>query len=94
MRAFFKKRIFLSLKKLSQSSSHLQQEAGMELSEYTRKLEELDRLFDDPDMPLEPARLWRLLGELARHDLEVRAGIEPAYTDLQSAASPLCHRTL
>ncbi len=25
--------------------------------------------------------------------LEVRAGIEPAYTDLQSAASPLCHRT-
>ncbi len=26
--------------------------------------------------------------------LEVRAGIEPAYTDLQSAASPLCHRTI
>ena len=26
--------------------------------------------------------------------LEVRAGIEPAYADLQSAASPLCHRTL
>lgn len=25
--------------------------------------------------------------------LEVRAGIEPAYADLQSAASPLCHRT-
>ena len=24
--------------------------------------------------------------------LEARAGIEPAYTDLQSAASPLCHR--
>jgi hypothetical protein len=25
--------------------------------------------------------------------LEVRAGIEPAYADLQSVASPLCHRT-
>ena len=25
--------------------------------------------------------------------LEVRAGIEPAYADLQSDASPLCHRT-
>src|SRR5579862_8476822 len=25
--------------------------------------------------------------------LEVRAGIEPTYADLQSAASPLCHRT-
>ncbi len=26
-------------------------------------------------------------------NLEVRAGIEPAYADLQSDASPLCHRT-
>jgi hypothetical protein len=25
--------------------------------------------------------------------LEVRAGIEPTFADLQSAASPLCHRT-
>src|ERR1700712_1828887 len=25
--------------------------------------------------------------------LEVRAGIEPAFADLQSDASPLCHRT-
>jgi hypothetical protein len=24
--------------------------------------------------------------------LEARVGIEPTYTDLQSAASPLCHR--
>lgn len=24
--------------------------------------------------------------------LEARAGIEPAYTNLQSAASPFCHR--
>lgn len=25
--------------------------------------------------------------------MEVRAGIEPAFEDLQSSASPLCHRT-
>ena len=25
--------------------------------------------------------------------VEVRAGIEPTYADLQSAASPFCHRT-
>ena len=25
--------------------------------------------------------------------VEVRAGIEPAFEDLQSSASPLCHRT-
>ena len=30
---------------------------------------------------------------LSRRAVEVRAGIEPAYADLQSAASPLCHRT-
>src|ERR1700749_284080 len=26
--------------------------------------------------------------------MEVRAGIEPTFADLQSAASPLCHRTV
>ena len=26
-------------------------------------------------------------------EMEVRAGIEPTFADLQSAASPLCHRT-
>ncbi|CCC98212.1 protein of unknown function [Azospirillum baldaniorum] len=26
--------------------------------------------------------------------MEARAGIEPTYTDLQSAASPLCHRAI
>lgn len=41
----------------------------MEFSDYTRKLEELDHLFNDPDAPLEPARLWLLLAEVVRHDL-------------------------
>jgi hypothetical protein len=40
----------------------------MEPSEYTRKLEELDHLFNDPDAPMEPARLWLLLAQLVRHD--------------------------
>jgi hypothetical protein len=40
----------------------------MEPSEYTHKLEELDRLFNDPDAPMEPARLWQLLAQLVRHD--------------------------
>jgi hypothetical protein len=42
----------------------------MELAEYTRKLEELDQLFNDADAPMEPARLWRLLAELVRHDFK------------------------
>jgi hypothetical protein len=45
----------------------------MEFSEYSRKLEELDHLFNDPDAPLEPARLWMLLAELVRHDLQPNA---------------------
>jgi hypothetical protein len=40
----------------------------MEFSEYSRKLDELDHLFNDPDAPLEPGRLWQLLAELAYHE--------------------------
>jgi hypothetical protein len=40
-------------------------------------------------------RPWPLgrFGATERDGLEVRAGIEPASADLQSDASPLCHRT-
>ena len=34
-----------------------------------------------------PVRYLKYSGKL-----EARVGIEPTYTDLQSAASPLCHR--
>jgi len=42
---------------------------AMELTEYTTKLEELDHLLNDPDVSLEPDRVWMLLAELSRHDL-------------------------
>ncbi len=46
----------------------------MEQIEYTSKLEELDHLLNDPDVSLEPDRVWMLLAELSRHDLNpVRA---------------------
>jgi len=38
-------------------------------TEYTRKLDELDRLLNDPDVPIEPARVWTLLAEIAQRDL-------------------------
>jgi hypothetical protein len=38
-------------------------------TEYTRKLDELDRLLNDPDVPIEPARVWSLLAEIAQRDL-------------------------
>jgi hypothetical protein len=37
-------------------------------TEYARKLEELDRLLNDPDVPMEPARVWSLLAEIAQKD--------------------------
>ena len=36
--------------------------------EYARKLDELDRLLNDPDVPMQPARVWSLLAEIAERD--------------------------
>lgn len=41
----------------------------MDSDEYSSKLDELDHLFNDPDAPIQPERLWSLLAELVRHDL-------------------------
>jgi hypothetical protein len=34
---------------------------------YDRKLAELDSLINDPNMPLSPARIWQLIGEISGH---------------------------
>lgn len=36
--------------------------------DYGLKLEELDRLLNDPDSKMEPARVWSLLAEISHHD--------------------------
>ncbi len=46
-------------------------------TEHEAKLDELDRLLNDPDVPMEPARIWSLLAEIARRDVGARAP-EPA----------------
>ena len=38
-------------------------------TDYRRKLDELDRLLNDPDVPMEPQRVWSLLAEISHHDL-------------------------
>ncbi len=40
-------------------------------SDYTQKLVELDLLLNDPDIEVEPARVWCLLAEVSQYD---RAG--------------------
>jgi hypothetical protein len=37
----------------------------MTKAEYARKLDELDRLLNDPDLPLEPSRVWSLLADIS-----------------------------
>jgi hypothetical protein len=32
--------------------------------DYAQKLDELDRLLNDPDVPMQPALIWRLLDEV------------------------------
>lgn len=36
-------------------------------TDYTHKADELERLLNDPDTNMEPARVWSLLDELARY---------------------------
>ncbi len=33
-------------------------------ADYSRKIDEIDRLLNDPDVRLEPARVWALLAEV------------------------------
>jgi hypothetical protein len=38
----------------------------MSIAEYSRKLDELDRLLNDPDVPMEPDKIWSLLADVSR----------------------------
>jgi hypothetical protein len=35
-------------------------------AEYSRKLAEIDRLLNDPDVPMQAGRVWELLAEIRR----------------------------
>jgi hypothetical protein len=37
-------------------------------NEYARKLDELERLLNDPDVPMDPSRIWSLLADISRGD--------------------------
>jgi hypothetical protein len=40
---------------------------------YDQKLDELDRLLNDPDSQMEPSKVWSLLAEISRHDMAAPA---------------------
>ena len=41
----------------------------MSTTEYSRKLDELERLLNDPDVPMQPDRIWSLLANVARQQV-------------------------
>jgi hypothetical protein len=41
----------------------------MSNADYRRKLDELDRLLNDPDVPMQPDRIWSLLADVSRPDV-------------------------
>jgi hypothetical protein len=40
----------------------------MTQDDYARKLDELDTLLNDPDVPMDPARVWSLLADVSGRD--------------------------
>ncbi len=38
-------------------------------TDYARKLDEVERLLNDPDVKMEPARVWSLLAEIAQREV-------------------------
>jgi hypothetical protein len=36
--------------------------------DYDRKLDELDRLLNDPDSTMDPSKVWSLLAEVSMHE--------------------------
>jgi hypothetical protein len=40
----------------------------MTQDDYARKLDELDSLLNDPDVPMDPAKVWSLLADLSGRD--------------------------
>jgi hypothetical protein len=37
--------------------------------DYARKIDETDRIPNDPNVPVQPASIWRLLVETSEHEL-------------------------
>jgi hypothetical protein len=57
----------------------------MSTAEYSRKLDELDRLLNDPDVPMQPDRIWSLLADVSRPEAASAArSLMPEPADRQS----------
>ena len=57
-------------------------------AEYAHKLDELDRLLNDPDVPMQPSLVWSLLAEISLHDLPGSAFGGTALSGLPPGPTP------
>jgi hypothetical protein len=59
-------------------------EASMTETEYLRKVDEVDRLLNDPTVSMDPARIWALLADIAQHTGSLANGISGTDGKVQS----------
>jgi hypothetical protein len=67
--------------------------AGMTETEYLRKVDEVDRLLNDPTVSMDPARIWALLADIAQHTGSLANGVGGTDGKIQSsegAKDPTC----
>ncbi len=62
----------------SPDNARLIEEVTMSTAEYHRKLDELDRLLNDPDVPMQPDRIWSLLADVSRPEAIAAAAATPS----------------
>ncbi len=53
----------------------------MSTAEYCRKLDEIDRLLNDPDVPMQPDRIWSLLADVSRTNAATGAPTAPGQAE-------------
>jgi hypothetical protein len=53
---------------------------SMTEDDHGQKLDELDRLLNDPAVPMQPTLIWQLLGEVSKHETKTPrlATLDPA----------------
>jgi len=50
-------------------------------AEYDSKLDELDRLLNDPDSKMDPSKVWTLLAEVSQAEATVASGATASKQD-------------
>jgi hypothetical protein len=50
---------------------------GMTDDDCARRLDEMNRVLNDPELPMQPALIWRLVAEISEHELQAGTVLPP-----------------